>query len=301
MVRERGGADIMVKAPIPARRTYMGEITDSTRWESFIPRDGDIVVSTPPKAGTTWTQAIVALLISGNPEVDAQTSMKSPWIDINIRDMSEVVERLEAQDHRRQVKTHTPFDGIPFWRELRYIAVFRHPIDIHFSFRKHTKNVEAGFNSEFVPDDLSESFRIFLEGEHHEAASLWSIINHYRTTLALEPRENLLRVHYADMIRDLSDSICQIASHVGISHSPDLMAKLVKAATFDSMKANADRFAPSAGQGFWRNDSGFFDSASSNKWHGKLSETDLTAYDERISSLLSSEERHWLEWGSNTD
>ena len=76
------------------------------------------------------------------------------------------------------------------------------------------------------------------------------------------------------------------------------MAQLVRAATFDSMKANAHRFALSAGQGFWHNDAGFFDSASSNKWEGKLTEADLDAYEARISTLLTPQERRWLEWGS---
>jgi aryl sulfotransferase len=76
------------------------------------------------------------------------------------------------------------------------------------------------------------------------------------------------------------------------------MAALVDAATFDSMKSNAARFTPSAGQAFWQNDAAFFDSATSNKWEGKLTEADLAAYDARMVDLLTAEERRWLEWGS---
>ena len=65
-------------APEPARRAYTDSVSDSSRWDAFVPRVGDIVVSTPPKSGTTWTQGILAMLIAGDPEVDAQTSMKSP-------------------------------------------------------------------------------------------------------------------------------------------------------------------------------------------------------------------------------
>lgn len=289
----------MLKAPEPARRDYVEMITDSTRWGAFVPRAGDIVVSTPPKSGTTWTQGILALLISGDPQVDAQTSMKSPWIDINVRDVAEVMDRLQAQDHRRQVKTHTPFDGIPLWEELRYVTVYRHPIDVHFSFQKHAANAKHDIAPGFYTDDPSETFRTFLEGAHFGApVSLSAVVDHYRCTLAREPRENIIRLHYADMLRDLAGAVARIADHVGISHAPDVMASLVEAATFASMKANADRFTPSAGQGSWRSDAAFFDSASSNKWEGKLSRADLAAYDARISSLLSPQERSWLEWGS---
>lgn len=288
----------MIQPAEPALRTYRGQSSDSARWDHFQPRVGDIVVNTPPKSGTTWTQGILAMLIAGDPMVDAQTSMKSPWIDIDIRPIEEVIARLAAQDHRRQVKSHTPFDGLPYWNELRYITVYRHPIDVHFSFRKHIRNMKLDAYDALFPEDPRESFRIFLEGDHVEAASLHGIVTHYRETLAREPRENMIRLHYADMLRDLDGTVSTIARHVGIDHSPELLATIVNAATFDSMKANADRFTPSAGQGFWNRDAGFFDSASSNKWEGQLTQDDLARYDVRISALLSPEERSWLEWGA---
>ena len=108
----------------------------------------------------------------------------------------------------------------------------------------------------------------------------------------------MIRLHYADMLRDLDATVAKIALHVGIDHPPELLLAIVEAATFESMKANANRFTPSAGQGFWNKDAGFFDSASSNKWEGQLTHDDLARYDARISSLLTPQERSWLEWGA---
>jgi len=287
----------VLKPSEPASRDYIDPVSDSARWGAFVPRVGDIVVSTPPKSGTTWTQSILALLISSDPNVDAQTSMKSPWIDIKFRELSEVMARLEAQDHRRQVKTHTSFDCIPIWNELRYITVYRHPIDVHFSFRKHRANMKSEIGELAILEDPSESFRCFLEDDT-DHASFSAIIDHYRCTLKREPRDNFLRLHYRDMLRDLDHTFDLIAAHVSLMHPPAVMAELVKAATFENMKSNADRFAPSAGQEFWKNDAGFFDSASSNKWEGQLTESDLESYDTRISELLTPSERNWLEWGS---
>ena len=95
------------------------------------------------------------MLIAGDPEVDAQTSMKIPWIDFTMREHGEIMARLEAQEHRRQVKTHTPFDGIPFWPQIRYITVYRHPIDVHFSYRKHRANVTSDVRQALMPEDPS--------------------------------------------------------------------------------------------------------------------------------------------------
>jgi len=288
----------LIGAPTPPSRRYGGKIADMSRWDIFAPRIGDIVVSTPTKSGTTWIQGILALLISGDPEVNADLTTKAPWLDINTPDVSDVMAQLEAQDHRRQIKTHTPLDGIPIWSELRYISVYRHPIDVHFSFRKHVSNMNETVLEECFPGDLSDGFRIFLEGEHRDGASLASIIDHYRSALALDAHENFLRLHYADMTDDLQGAFRRIATHVGISYPPDLEAKLIQAATFKNMKANANRFALAAGQNFWTNDAAFFDSATSNKWLGKLTKQDLAAYDARMSDLLSTQERQWLEWGS---
>ena len=48
-------------------RRYEGVVFDSSRWDGFALRPGDIVISTPPKCGTTWTQMICALLILQEP------------------------------------------------------------------------------------------------------------------------------------------------------------------------------------------------------------------------------------------
>lgn len=131
----------MLRSPRLPKRQYLGKISDPSRWFEFKPRPGDIVVSTPPKSGTTWTQGILALLLSGDPNVDAALSRNAPWLDITDADQNDRIAALNAKTGRRQVKTHTPLDGIPIWPDLRYISVFRHPIDVHLSFRKHVANM----------------------------------------------------------------------------------------------------------------------------------------------------------------
>src|SRR3954454_6317645 len=50
-------------------RRYRATVYDSNRWDGFELRPGDIIISTPPKCGTTWTQMICALLILQEPEL----------------------------------------------------------------------------------------------------------------------------------------------------------------------------------------------------------------------------------------
>ena len=287
----------MIRPASPPSRRYGGKIADPSRWQSFEPRAGDVVVSTPPKSGTTWTQGILALLMSGDPGVDAALSRKAPWLDVTSAEQDALVAGLNAQSGRRQVKTHTPLDGIPYWPDLRYITVFRHPIDVHFSFRNHVANMRKPVLSDIFQPDPREGFAIFMEGDHRDGASLVSIVDHFHSAIARRHAPNHLSLHYADMKRDLAWAVGHIADHLSIAHPPAVMSDLIAAARFDNMKANADRFALSAGEGFWRKDRGFFHSASSQKWQGILSEADMTAYRKRMSTLLRPAEQSWLENG----
>ena len=290
--------------PEGPERIYTGTITESQKWADYAPRAGDVIVSTPPKSGTTWTQGILALLISGDPEVEANPSINAPWFDTNFSDTPEVLKTLEAQTGQRHVKTHTPLDGVPIWNSAHYICVYRHPIDVYFSARKHVANYSDEVAEERLADpaqfceDPREGFHVFLTSDRHEDhGTLKLIVRHYLECLKREPRDNLLRLHYADMTRDLATQMQRVASFIGVQHTPERMVDLVEAAGFKNMKANASRFALAQGKGVWRNDAGFFDSATSNKWYGILTQDDLSAYDAAISDLLSPSERAWLEWG----
>lgn len=77
---------------------------DSTRWQHYIPRGGDVVVATPYKSGTTWALNIVRRLIFLGREVPPY---KELWIDSRFQwPLGAFFEELEAQTHRRYIKTH---------------------------------------------------------------------------------------------------------------------------------------------------------------------------------------------------
>jgi hypothetical protein len=63
---------------------------DSQRWEGFEYRSSDIVITTPPKCGTTWTQMLCAMLIFDGPDFPAPLSELSPWLDQTIYSLDTV-------------------------------------------------------------------------------------------------------------------------------------------------------------------------------------------------------------------
>ncbi|MDR2988300.1 MAG: sulfotransferase domain-containing protein, partial [Nocardiopsaceae bacterium] len=90
-------------------RLYQNHHLDSKRWASFQRRPGDIVISTSYKAGTTWTQRIVGLLIFGLDLPGSGLMALSPWIDARWSGPEEITNQtLADQTNRRFVKSHVP-------------------------------------------------------------------------------------------------------------------------------------------------------------------------------------------------
>lgn len=286
------------------RKLYLGPLTDNRRWDLVRIRPDDVIVATPPKSGTTWMQTIVALLLSGDPEIETELAVKMPWVDIRMREMSEVAARLDAMTQRRCMKSHTPLDGLPVGDQAQYICVFRHPLDAHFSYRKHLRNIPMPWFHHWYPEDDPDgiTLRRFLdggaEGFDGDAMPLAHILQHYKAALACAAQPNVTLFHYADMTRDLAGTFSAVAALLDVSYPSDVMAQLMRVASFDHMKAHAARFAPGGGTGFMKSDADFFDSGASGKWHGTLSDAELAAYDAVMDAHLSQEERAWLEYGS---
>ncbi|HEX6856569.1 MAG TPA: sulfotransferase domain-containing protein [Streptosporangiaceae bacterium] len=123
---------------------YVNDEEDSARWAGVEFRDGDIVISTRSKTGTTWVQMVCALLIFQTAELPAPLSELSPWLDHLITPREEVLALLAAQRHRRFIKTHTPLDGIPLDPRARYIVTGRHPLDTAVSLHYQGDNLDPG-------------------------------------------------------------------------------------------------------------------------------------------------------------
>src|SRR5579862_2749 len=121
---------------------YQTFFSDSARWDDFKSRPGDIVICTPSKCGTTWTQMICALLVFQDTTFPQTLAQISPWLDMLTRPKAEVFTDLECQRHRRFIKTHTPLDGLPRERDVTYICVGRDPRDAAISMINHRENMK---------------------------------------------------------------------------------------------------------------------------------------------------------------
>lgn len=285
------------------RRTvaYNSAMIDSGRWAHYAPRDGDIFICTPPKCGTTWTQAICALLIFGRPDLDVKPGVISPWFDADHFALDDMLDELDAQTHRRFIKTHTPLDGIPYYPQCRYLTVYRDPRDVHFSMRNHARNMQSERYRDRAPDDVGAGFRRWVEKPYapgdEDNFSLRALVHHYRTYRTFAHLPNMLFLHYADMSRDLRRAMSRIAEFLGIRHDDAALDTLVPVAGFENMKRNASQFAPGAGLGRWKDESRFFNKGAGNQWDGAIDDDALDLYGTRMRALLPEEDIAWLQDG----
>ena len=111
-------------------------LMDATRWSNFPFRDDDIVIGTWAKSGTTWCQQIVTQLIHEGREGLATMDI-APWVDMRVLPFEPMMEQLEAQTHRRCLKTHLPADSMVISPKAKYIYVARDGRDVAWSWHNH--------------------------------------------------------------------------------------------------------------------------------------------------------------------
>jgi hypothetical protein len=117
---------------------------DTTRWKDFPFRPDDIVIASWGKSGTTWTQQIVSQLIFNGAE-DTQINQESPWLDLRVVPTEAILPALEAQTHRRFIKTHAPIETVEFSPKAKYIFVARDGRDALWSLHNHNYNATSLF------------------------------------------------------------------------------------------------------------------------------------------------------------
>ena len=300
-----------------ARRTYRHWVIDSTRWEHFQTRPGDIVIATYPKCGTTWMQRIVSLLVHQSPAPVALSQM-SPWIEMRIIEPIEVAAaRLADQTHRRFVKTHLPFDGLPFHDDINYIHVARDGRDACMSYHNHctglTDDALAILDQAGAAD--AEVNRDYPRPAADPAAFFHTWINHgavpghddglpHLSFFALEEsywaqrtQANVLLVHYNDLKADLQTEMQRIADFLKISLPPAILPSLVEAASFESMRRDADQLLSAHGKMFKGGNELFFFKGQNQRWRGVVDDADLALYDAKVTQMFSPACAAWVAQG----
>ena len=280
-------------------------IMDSIRWDGFPFRDDDIVITTWGKSGTTWTQQIVGQLVRCGAEMS--TMAISPWLDAAPRPLKEVLDLLEAQTHRRFIKSHLPLDALVFSPKAKYIYVGRDGRDSLWSWHNHyasfTDQAYEMINNapgrigppvERCPEDVVEYFRLWLDDrDHSQLPDFWS---HYQGWFDARRLPNVLLVHFNHLKADLPGEMRRIAGFLGIEIEESLWPTLIEHCTFDYMKKTATKH-PILQAAFKNGSNDFFHSGTNGRWRDLLTADDLANYDRKVKEKLTPECARWMATG----
>lgn len=306
---------------LPERtRTYQNYVFNSKHWALYIPRPDDIVISTSYKSGTTWNQNIVLqLLFLGQPK--PALSEVSPWLDRRTLLIEETIEKLNAQQHRRFMKSHLPLDALPYYPQVKYIVVGRDARDVFMSFWNHYSNFTdatyAGLNDPrglvgdplpLCPQDIHECWTTWInrgwfewesEGYPHSGN-----LYHTQSWWKFRHLDNILFVHFNDLLANLTKEIRRIADYLEIDLSEEALSTIAQAVSFSSVKQNAAMMGPmpvESAQNIWKQGlDTFFFKGTNGRWKEVLTEAELVMYEQAKTRVLTADCTAWLEQGRIT-
>jgi aryl sulfotransferase len=287
-------------------REFHNHHFDSTVWNDFAFRDDDIVISTYAKSGTTWTQQIVSQLLFDGAE-DLPVADMSPWLDLRVPPKEVKLAALEAQTHRRFIKTHLPVDALVMSPKAKYIYVGRDGRDVVWSMYNHHVNANqlwydilnhtpgrAGPMIEKPTENIREYFLEWLERDGHP---FWPFWENVRSWWAIHDLPNVMLVHFEDLKRDLPSAIRRIAAFLDIPVNETNFERIVRHCSFDYMKANGTKSVPAGGM-FW--DGGaktFVNKGVNGRWRDVLTPDDSGRYESKAREELGSACARWLSSG----
>lgn len=206
---------------------------------NFKARKTDVLITTAPKAGTTWMQQILHQLRSKGDDKFENIDDVVPWLEWPRSDKTwqQRLEEYETLADPRIFKTHCTYEQTPGVDTARIVLSSRDPRDCCVSFYHHTMNLtdetckRLGFEK---PASFDEYFEQWMNAGvwYRNVKSWWPHIN----------QENLLWLRYEDMKTDLEKAIDELLTFLGWFLSDSEKQNVLKYCSFEWMKQHNDKF-----------------------------------------------------------
>lgn len=293
--------------PVKTREIHNHHM-DSTAWNGFRFREDDVVIATYGKAGTTWTQQIVSQLIFRGAE-NVNVAKHSPWLDLRVPDKKTKHALLDAQTHRRVIKTHLPVDALVFSPKAKYVYIARDGRDVVWSLYNHHRSANAEFFKAIndtpgrvgpplpiapPPSQIRQYFLDWLEGDGYP---FWPFWENVRTWWEIRDLPNVMLLHFNDLKRDLPGQVARIAEFLSVDLDDAEFARACEHCTFDHMKRNAALVAPLGGAVFDGGADTFIHKGTNGRWHETLTGDDCARYEAKAREELGDACSRWLATG----
>eukprot|EP00899_Mesostigma_viride_P015205 jgi/Mesvir1/23686/Mv18640-RA.1 len=287
-----------------------GHHLDSTKWNGFKFRDDDIIIATYAKTGTTWTQQIVGqLLFNGDPDIPV--SDMSHWVDLRVPPKEVSTAIVEAQTHRRFLKTHLHLYNLVFSPKAKYLYVCRDGRDVAWSLHNHYAeanekmyellNKTPGLVGDPMPViegmDVKEMYDRWMADD---GWPLWSYWENVRSWWPAGTLPNVLFIHFNDLIKDLPREIRRIAKFLDIPIDEAKFPTIVEHCTFKWVRNNP-KCTPLGGA-LWKNGcETFLHKGTNGRWTERLTPEEVAAYEQRATKELGDPVARWTMEGGHLE
>ena len=198
---------------------------------------GDVIISTFPKCGTTWTGQIAHGIRSGGDMSFATLGEVMPWLEMG-HFFGHDIEQKQAYQPAL-FKSHMQLSELP--KGAKVISIVREPGDVLMSYYKFWSNTV------FDPDCVSIEMlarRIFLE-DHSDGPVNMFRLNYFQHLVdfhALDYDGPVLFMAYEDMKLNLPAAVRRISRFMDKTLSKTLERKVVEQSTFEFMSRHKEKF-----------------------------------------------------------
>ncbi|CAM9759274.1 unnamed protein product, partial [Discosporangium mesarthrocarpum] len=208
---------------------------------TFETRNNDVFICTYPKSGTTWMQQITLLLLNKGDPGEKTYSEVIPWLEaitagglLQEREAKgwETLDQVKANPDRRFFKTHANLATLPAGTApgAKVVYVARNPKDVCVSLFHHAKNKpEFGFDGGFP-----EMLHLFAEGRVETNSWFDHVLDWWKAAEA-DP-DHVLFLCYEDVLKNKKECIAKLAAFMGIECNEEILEKVCKASSIESMK-----------------------------------------------------------------
>ena len=203
----------------------------------------------------------------------------SPWLDFRFPPNDVKLAAMEAQTHRRFIKTHLTVEALVYSPKAKYIYIGRDGRDVLWSLYNH-----HSMASEVMYNILNNTPG--LVGPPLEPP-----------TADIRHLPNILLVHFDALKKDMPGEIRRIAKHLDITINEKLLPGILERISFKGMKENFDAIMPEATQ-LWREGANtFMNKGVNGRWQGVLTDAELDQCRAAVARELTPDCADWLEHG----
>lgn len=202
--------------------------------------ESDVLITTAPKAGTTWMQQILYQMRSGGDTDFDNIDTVVPWLERPRKGKSwrQVLDDYDTLPRPRLFKTHCTAEQTPGIGTASIILTVRDPRECCVSFYHHLMNMTDSAH-DMTGHQRPASFAAHVDNWLEFAA--W--FRNVKSWWPYRDHEKVLLLRYKDLKRDLGACVDQIATFLGWVLTPEQKAKVLKYSSFDWMKAHDEKFS----------------------------------------------------------